>query len=260
MAQITVTIPSSFEGDILPAVKEAVQKALPSIASFVLDRMGQFADQKLHSSASDYRRGFGPESLIITDTGFGVEPTTELAKALEEGYDAFDIKHAMLSSDNVKTSKDGSRYIDVPFRHGASEKSTRLQGMPSDVKRLVDNAMSRERRGAKREGREVSQKSRVIGTLKPKTPHWKDLKYGESTAPHVVEHKTSLYSGMMRTGSRGQTQYKTIRCISDKSGPESWMHPGFPGVHGIPRVMDALEKTAIQVISQEIRKMGLGVK
>ena len=260
MAKITVTIPSGFEGDVLPAVKQAVANAMPSIAAFALDRISQYADEKLTTSSSDYKRGFGPESLTLTETGFTVVPSTPVAEALEDGYDAYDIKAAMLASDGVKTSKDGGRYVDVPFRHSTKKNAGRMQGMPSDIKRLVKNSMARERRAAKKEDRPVASRSRVTGNLPAKRPHWKDHKYGESKAAVMVQHKTGKQSDMIRERFNRTTTYTTIRRISENSDENSWMHPGFQGVKAVPRVMDSLERTAVQVITMELGKIGLGVK
>lgn len=260
MAKITVTIPSGFEGDVLPAVKQAVANAMPSIAAFALDRITQYADEKLTTSSADYKRGFGPESLQTTETGFNIVPTSEIAEALEDGYDAYDMKKGLLASDNAKTSKEGGRYVDVPFRHSTKKNPGRMQGMPSDIKRLVKNSMARERRAAKKEDRPAATRSRVTGDLPRKKPHWKDLKFGDERAAVLVQHKTGKHSDMIRERHNRTTTYTTVRRISENSDENSWMHPGFQGVKAVPRVMDSLERTAVQVITMELGKIGLGVK
>jgi hypothetical protein len=132
--------------------------------------------------------------------------------------------------------------------------------MPSDIKKLVKNSMARERRAAKKEDRPVSSKLRVTKDLARKKPHWKDLKFGDEKAAVLVQHKTGIHSDMIRQNFNRTSKHSTVRRVSQNSDEDSWMHKGFKGVKAVPRVMDSLERTAVQVISMELGKIGLGVK
>lgn len=235
---------------------------MPKMASYVVDRLTRIADDRLKTSANIYKQGLQqPGSVDVNEEGFNVRLVGEVPEALENGYDAFDIKVKMMQSPSRRQGLSGP-YVDVPFRHGASEKSTRLQGMPADIKQRMQNAVRREQRAAKREGRSpgtVRLKGRSPGSERVQK-----LRFGAMTQEVVTRTKQGIYDDMFRTqrkvGKRTQTQYKTIRRISARSAPTSWWHPGYEGVQGMREVGKELESVAERIFKDELRKEGLDVK
>ena len=58
--------------------------------------------------------------------------TQPWAKALEEGFGAFDMKKALDTSPKVRVGKDGKKYLIIPFQHGTPG-TTSMRAMPKEV-------------------------------------------------------------------------------------------------------------------------------
>lgn len=54
------------------------------------------------------------------------------AKALEEGYESFNMKKALDTSPKVRIGKDGKKYLVIPFQHGTPG-TTSMRAMPKEV-------------------------------------------------------------------------------------------------------------------------------
>lgn len=173
---------------------------------------------------------------------------------LEDGQPARDMKPKMLASPKAKTGKDGKKYITVPFRHG-SPTSVGMAPMPKSVYSQAKKL----------------NYSRTNGKLGTRTHTWggKLGKSGLGQRSHIAPHagagytwKTGAYSGMVRMGKKGHSQYMTFRRLSENSPPEAWM---FPAVKARPIRQAVVENTREEVL-QLIRRgfemdlyfMGLG--
>ena len=137
---------------------------------------------------------------------------------IEDGQPARDMKPKMLASPKAKQGKDGKKYITVPFRHGTPGAVT----MPAMPKNVYNQA--------KRLGY-----SRRNGGLDTKQYTWGG-RLGNSALgqrSHSGDHpgagytwRTGQYSGMVRVGQPGHSQYLTFRRLSENSDPKSWQFPG----------------------------------
>jgi hypothetical protein len=112
-----------------------VPQALNALASFARDRLTSEAQKHLKGSAQrEYIKGLtSPDSVEIKEGSAVVRLVGDFPSAIEQGSSSFSIKEAMLKSGKAKVSKDGKKYIDVPFRHGTEGDSKSLQGMPAGV-------------------------------------------------------------------------------------------------------------------------------
>lgn len=194
--------------------RRSVYKAFQAAQSLIEDRFGEYADKHL-----------GPENARIYKSGINVtvsydplevraEMDNEVATALEEGYASFDIKPGMLASGAAKTAKDGSTYVDVPFNHAASS-------IPRGIKGALDRAA------------EGSRSSGIQARL-------------EEGRVHPDVHT----SGMVKT----KQGYFTMRRISSKSSPQSWIHPGFAGIHAARALVHDLTETIMSMVRDFLEK------
>ena len=177
---------------------------------------------------------------------------------IEDGIKAYDQKDKLLSSPKAKTSKSGSRYITVPFRHGTPGTVT----MPAMPQHVYDSAktLGYSRKNnfltAAITGRRYSWGGRLQKTSEGQRSH---------IAPHPGKGytwTTGLYSGMVKMGKENHSQYLTFRRVSSNSDPRSWQ---FPGVKPRP-IREAVVENTREEVLQLIRSgfemdlyfMGLG--
>lgn len=126
--------------DLIPPNAPLNAETFPALAAAV-QRMGMFA----HERWLDYAMGKPlPSGLVVRnrtgeyarsirtrETGpFSVDVFSELpyARLIEEGTPSHDMKKMLNSSLKVRLTKDGKRYLIIPFFHD------RHSGMPDDVK------------------------------------------------------------------------------------------------------------------------------
>jgi len=177
--------------------KKQVQSALKEAQHVVQQRFHQFADANLGTvNAEIYKAGVLVSVGSDPEIDLTVELVGPLPNALEHGYNAFDIKPGLLASGAVKTSKSGEQYVDVPLGLAAS-------AVPSSIKGLLTKA--------------------------EKQADGMNKRFGVGKADRERMAQTTEFSvkGVFRQAG----EHKTIRRVSTKSSPESWIHPGFKGIH-----------------------------
>ncbi len=207
-------------------------KAVQTAGDYTTQQWINLANSKFKHSQGGYVRGI-MSGISYPYNGdplhYRGENKASYAKALEEGVQSFDMKKALYTSDKVRITKDGKRYLVIPFRHGTPG-STSLRAMPQEIyekasigrREIVDGKVTwmidENVRGAKN-----LRQSAVINTYKEgsirgfktkkdaellryKNPRkvirniyqWGD-KLMEVEYPKLKEsHKTSIYEGMVR--------------------------------------------------------------
>ena len=213
---------------------------------------------KINVITGDYLRSIQEGVRFPDDLTGEVFSTSPHGRYIEEGQPPRDLKPQLLSSDKAKISKEGKKYITIPFRHGTPG----TVGLPPMPQHIYDQA--RTLNYSRRNG---FLKSLVTG----RKYTWGDRigKSFEGQRSHAGNHpgagytwKTGLYSGMVRMGKPGHTQYLTFRRVSENSDPRSWQHPGVE-----PRpIREAVVENTREEVLQLIRRgfemdlyfMGLG--
>lgn len=136
-------------------------------------------------------------------------------RIIEEGIKPFDMKTTHLNGAKTKTGKDGSRYVTVPFRHSTPGNSVAANAMPEQVYQNAKTLATSRKNGVIRSWYDKNQYS--WGGRLPSS------KGGQREKPHW---STGRYTGMVKMGLSGHSQYLTFRRISENSPPEAWLHPG----------------------------------
>lgn len=224
-----------------------IQDVLDNIAKGLAARYAQQleveASNALNSTRSRYLR-----SIKVVDSG-KLEATVlldyskdPLIKMIEEGASPFDIKLGMLNSSKVKMTKDGRRYLTVPFRWstpGAVGESDVFTGqMPVDVYNVV-----RLREVFKKvQGGGLRSDSLKISDLPSQYQVTQTRQTIKDDIGNILfkayEHKNALYEGIAKyqDTTTGQNTYHSFRRVSESgvskdgkalgSDPNSWIHPG----------------------------------
>lgn len=225
--KVTVTMPKKFRR----SAEDAVQRALSALAALARDRLTTLAQEKLKSSAQAYMRGLSQP--VVKDRTAVITLGGAFPNMMEKGSSPYDLKKMLR----------GRKFVDVPFRHGPPG-SKSVQSMPKNdynVMRMV--AASARAAGRARGPRDMPTKPMTVTREGFGKYRHKESKYGSML---VMTHK---YKGAT------QRQYLTIRRISQKSNPASWIHPGFKPLGIFPLVANEVKKLAPKVIAEYVRNM-----
>jgi len=239
--KVRLSIHSRLKAKLVGKVRDATNAVMESAVSHAIDALSNIADSELHGTAQAYKDGL--RNAVTAKNGTLKIELTGVAKDLEVGYPARDMKKELLASPSAKQGKNG-KYIDIPFKHKMSE-------APTEIKAKAQAAIRAENSRAKLENRDPRNPMRVIGNLPGKKNVQQRFNARGGTKQVEVQHKTSVFSNMIRTklGSN-QASYNTIRRISANSDPQSWHHPGFKGIHALKRI----EKDLRQMLRKELKR------
>lgn len=198
------------------------RNVLERVTVLVMNNWKSVAAKELHQTRAAYLQG-----LQVVEEGrltnalvlFG-----KLNNMIESGASPFDIKTALLASTKAKTTKDGKKFIAVPFRLGVPGTIGDSTGFSGIMPRAVYTAFQKMRKttggkylsqGAVPKPFNVSNTRATIAST-PTTP-----------AYNAYTHKKSIYAGMSNTGRKNHSQYHTFRMVSENSDPDAFIHPGF---------------------------------
>lgn len=201
-----------------------------------------------------YVRSIQDGIRFLDDLTGEVFSTSYHGKLIEEGQPPRDMKPQMLASPKAKTGKDGKKYVTVPFRHGTPGATT-IPNMPKSVYSQAKNLGY----------------SRRNGGLDTKRYTWGG-RLGESPIgqrSHTGNHpgagytwRTGQYSGMVRVGQPGHSQYLSFRRLSENSDPKAWQFPGVKPKKIREAVVENTREETLQLVRRgfemDLYFMGLG--
>jgi hypothetical protein len=259
-------------GSITAAKLAAAQGAMRSVALSAEAQAKRMASMRLSGTAQMYI-----DALKFSKQGDGVYMLILGAEAshLEEGYPSFDMLAAGLArGPKSKVSKEGYRYVTIPFEHKQAaatpghpehgspvqigqEQETTRGSLAADLKYAIqtaNNALKMERRAVRTAGG-----APVVGKAWTMTPtsggySFKDVlgNIGQSRDIGVSPLLSGLtaYQRIDRAG-RVQKGYVTFRTASEKYQGQKWIHPGFDGIH-VFRDLEQWVKTELDSMLREI--------
>lgn len=198
-------------------IKDLIDFTMKEITASFAREWEKTANQKLVTSRSEY-----VQSIIVIDEGWGkgaVLLRGWLPNAVEQGKSQFDIKEGLLNGPNAKTGKNGSKYNTVPFSHGTPNSITgNFNGgtMPVEIYQIAKSQPVGEPVTFDQLPKQFQEKKTVA--IKSPDPQ----NFREYT------HKSAIYEGVVksRDSVTGQNTYSSFRRVSEKSDPNSWIHPG----------------------------------
>jgi hypothetical protein len=173
---------------------------------------------RINPRTGEYARSIQDGIRFPDDMTGEVFTTSPHGSIIEDGQKPRDMKIKMLMGGKAKIGKNGKRYITVPFRHGTPGATT----MPSMPKAVHNEAkkLDYSRRNGELSSKKYTWGGRLKGDVGERKTH---------VDPHPgagYTWKATQYSGMVRVGQQGHSQYFTFRRLSENSDPKSWMHPG----------------------------------
>jgi len=222
-----------FQIDIADTISEfSLQRSeAESLSSYIIDRVCdeymarwyKLIDEGLHSTRDEYKKAIylerpDPCSAIIGMTA----RESKIAMMIETGAISFDEKIGFEGSEKKHMKAKGNGwFLTIPFRHASSEAIMEMEA-PNSGASIIDLMKS---------GATIGTEQLPEGFAEAQT-HQMTLNTGSII---TYKHKAPIYAGMHRRDISSTTKekrggYFTFRRVSDKSDPESWMHPGF-GAH-----------------------------
>jgi hypothetical protein len=145
----------------------------------------------------------------------------------------------MLNSSKAKTGDSGNKYIDVPFRVKPTSKEPVGQ-VTKDIRTAVANILKSKNVTKKIE--EYNKNSKGLSKYGTVT------RYGNIHRQHPAHGLVKITAPNKKAGGR----YFLFRRISEKSSSNSWMHPGYQGIHLFD---DVLPSFADKKIDEVLRKI-----
>jgi hypothetical protein len=226
MRTVELKVPKGFGNVLASQIVEAASSSINITLQATKSYWEQIAQQTLHTTRADYIMGLNAnDSVVIEDFTGTLTLIGKWPCMLEEGYTAFDEKEGFKKSKYAKPKKNGKGwYLTIPFRHrvpGTAGSAVGGQAMPDDIYAQAKQL----RAGERLTGTE---------TAYPPQVSWKGY-----------QHKSGIYENMTKYSKTydkaTQNKYFTFRRVSDKSEPNSWWHPSYPGVHAIDKVESRID-------------------
>jgi hypothetical protein len=195
--------------------KDLSTTVLSAAVSDLRAKIGEKASRELKSSKSDFLSSIKVE--VFSHHYAEVSLVGKLANQVESGTSAFDIKTGLLNSSKVKISKDGSKYIDVPFTQGTPAAN------PSNFSSIMPNPVY----GAAKKLKPKESLKNVPSPYDiPKSRA--AIKDSNGLLFPAYKHKVSIFDRIQRTQISGQKigKYVSFRRVSENSPDNAFIHKG----------------------------------
>lgn len=211
-------------------VNNLIQYSVQEVASEFARLVEQNANNELSSSRRKYK-----DNIIVGEEGrfaATVSLVGWLPNAVESGMGAFDMKSHFRNSDKAKRSKSGGWYLTIPFRGATSDALGESDLFQFKIPKSVEQVVKSKRQsyptaGGGRRSRGLRREEIPNQHQEPKIrPALSNLDTNETFEAYT--NKTSIFEGLTRQkdSNTGDNVYMSFRRVSDKSEPESWIHPG----------------------------------
>ena len=218
-------------GHLVEGIEEGLRMAfsqgIVEVAKGARDEWVRLAQARLKTSREIYVNGLRQaDSFEIGDLGGSVQATIQLVGVMpnnfEFGMGSFDMKTVRpgwLGGGKAKTAKDGSKYVIIPFRHSKSADARfgytgKAAGVTPDLKGQL-------RKVTKKYGLDKALTSSVGEIATRRVPR------NAPVHPYLQGLQKTEYAQPTRSGGmKRSSTLTTFRVMSEKSAPDSWIHPG----------------------------------
>ena len=277
MTQYTFSLDMPSNDDIKKIVNGAV---LPKIAQAVHAVAQQarinWQDAVMHARLWSGEKVPYVASIKMEMTGaFSavVSSDYKYADEIETGRPPRDLKKMLDTSTKVRRTKDGRRFLVIPFRHNAPGGDALAPAMPVDVYQMAKGLSASSVTGSgTRPSGEVTILSRKTGmrAANTQTPYLSHTKsgghylvnkstyaWGDRLTPVMLHGQAKAdqkkYAGMTRfRTSTGGSSYLTFRIMME--GSTGWIIPAQPGIYLAKKVADELAPLAEKAVTEALKR------
>ena len=215
----------------IPLLNQAVRAVSAKVASTWQEEVQR---AKLWSGEKDaYAQSITWE--MTGDFSAEVRATYKYAQEIDTGRPARDLKRMLQTSEKVRYSKKGKRYLIIPFRHNVPGKRAHAQAMPQEIykqARVLSPSVIT--------GKQL-QHNGGVGPLGKKvlrnTYNWGDRLVSDQRKYNgMVRFNTGIGAGAK------SSEYLTFRVMSESSS--GWVVPPKPGLFLTRKVVDTVRPKA----------------
>ena len=178
------------------------------------------ANKNLNRTRKQYIEGIKVDTT--SDYKLSLSLEGDLPNMIESGTPKYDMKPGFAQSAKKKISKTGSWYLIIPFQYATKQNQSGKSVMPRSVYEAIRKS-----------------KTKSLKTLPPK---YSGVSKNKVTG---VQHKAPIYQGIQKRGN----SYMNFRVVSQKSDPNSWIHPGLKAENLLDK---AIEMTNFNSIVQNL--------
>lgn len=218
----TSSLANAFSGVDEKGLNDIMDYTVKEITARFAQEWENEANRTLKSSRAEYI-----SNINVVDEGFAkgaVVLTGWLPNAVESGIPSFDEKSGFFNSPKAKISKEGHKYLTIPFAAGVpGSLAENFNGgiMPQEVHDIV----------SERNEDEPLQKYDLKNLpAKMREPQKKTIKLPESKSFKEYQHKHSIYEGLTKKKDNrtGQNSYVSFRRVSENTASYEYnfIHPG----------------------------------
>lgn len=244
-----------YEKKLTEALKDGVKALAHDTHAHVLEQAAN-GPNKLRTRLEEYKNNL---KMIENNDIYTIQVPDKIMW-IEEGMEPHSMLPDLLASPKAKTSKDGGKYIVVPFKHnkGPTQQTPFAQSITEMLKnnlkkmKIPYGSIERDSSGAAKLG-----KLHRIDMGGPKRPHW--------TSPildgvSIYQHQKKNPDGslvMNKSGPAIQRDIMTFRTASSKhEGTGKWDHPGLEGKHFLDEAYEwALKEWEEKLLPQIIKSV-----
>lgn len=209
------------------------------------------------------RSGGYLKSISLTPKGdlqWELASNAPYAGAIEYGTAAYDLKQILATSAKVRRTKDGRRYLIIPFRHGTGTGSGQGISFGANVLAPAEYALARKvLRKAPSHVTGIGQRpsGNFPGKMVPQMQyHWG----GRLTREHLQQAglapaRVRRLQGMVRfdkPGGGGHSQYLTFRTMIE--GSPGWQRPAQPGRFPLKTAVDQYRPVAARIFQEAVQQ------
>lgn len=273
LAGISAAARSAITAEVFPLLNQAVRAVAQQTQ---INWMEAVHRAKLWSGEKDLYAGSiqmqmtGPFSAVVwTDYKHATE--------IETGRPARDLKKYLDTSAKVRRTKDGRRFLVIPFRHNTPGNAAHARPMPKSVHKLAEQMTSSRTvgQGQRPSGEMVSLHPKWgMRTLKKQQPFASDPRtrsallvnrnvyaWGDKldlTGVRGMRKETKArYQGMVRfdtttPGGKRSSQYLTFRIMMD--GQKGWIVPPQPGQFIAQKVVQEMQPLAEKAFGEAMKR------
>jgi hypothetical protein len=254
MSSVMQEVGSIINEEVLPLLSQAVRAVAGQFAANwqeSVQRANLWSGEKDKYVAAISWKSTGPFSA-------SVESTYEYDQEIEAGRPAYDLKTMLSTSQKVRTSKKGKRYLIIPFRHGTP--GTNTNEMPEHVyaeaRQLTPSRITGQ--GSRPAAIYASQTGqRQVMRVATRSYSWGGKLPAGLTQKLRPYHATDIHASMVRfdtttpKGSR-YSSYGTFRTMVE--GSNKWILPPKDGLRLVEKVTSDMRPLAEKVFIEALRR------
>jgi hypothetical protein len=250
------------------AIRETMRTAVAQVATAAQAEWVRLAQMRLKTSRADYINGLRQaesfKSVIVDgEPVYTITLVGKMPNNYEFGMPSFDMKAVRpgwLGGGKVRLTSTGKRYVVIPFRHSTSSNTNlaytgkaAAQDMQSKLRAAMSKGVSIPT------GSSVSMAKMQRTSSGDVTPG-KVAKIPNNADVHrylqgMVRMQEAQQGRLQNGKQRGSSQLLTFRIMSEDSAPDSWIHPGLPGVHLLAEVESFVDRQMNTLLASVLRAL-----